>query len=147
MVNMKLHLNSPRNWADWDQCNVENSRIAKIQGYLRPKDMPGPRMWSKYARYLCIACQCWQRQSPHRVIFIRQTRPIVPSFSWLTWTAGHISWIAKITTEKMFHSIQLGVGEQTQSFRWVCWSLFRCVGFFHRNIECSNLEMRPHVHL
>ena len=80
MVNMKLHLNSPRNWADWDQCNVENSRIAKIQGYLRPKDMPGPRMWSKYAIYLCIACQCSQRQSPHRVIFIRQTRPIVPSF-------------------------------------------------------------------
>ena len=79
MVNMKLHLNSPRNWADRDQCNVENSRIAKIQGYLRPKDMPGPRMWSKYARYLCIACQCWQRQSPHRAIFIRQTRPIVPS--------------------------------------------------------------------
>ena len=79
MVNMKLHLNSPRNWADWDQCNVENSRIAKIQGYLRPKDMPGPRMWSKYARYLCIASQCWRRQSPHRVIFIRQTRPIVPS--------------------------------------------------------------------
>ena len=79
MVNMKLHLNSPRNWADRDQCNVENSRIAKIQGYLRPKDMPGPRMWSKYARYLCIACQCWQRQSPHQAIFIRQTRPIVPS--------------------------------------------------------------------
>ena len=24
--------------------------------------------------------------------------------SWLTWTAGHISWIAEITTEKMFHS-------------------------------------------